>query len=113
VEAPQSTAARAADMPFTPISHYAEHITPIGKIEWRKRAHVQGRVTSISTAPSGSAPTLQVEVWDETGGVTLNFLGRREIAGLEVGMEVRAEGMVGEDEGSLVILNPSYELVIN
>jgi amino acid transporter len=112
VEAPKATAARA-DMPFTPISHYAEHITPIGKIEWRKRAHVQGRVTSISTAPSGSAPTLQVEVWDETGGVTLNFLGRREIAGLEVGMEVRAEGMVGEDEGSLVILNPSYELVIN
>ncbi|MFM6841367.1 MAG: amino acid permease [Candidatus Planktophila sp.] len=101
-----------ADLPFTPISHYAEHITPIGKIEWRKRAHVQGRVTSISTAPRGSAPSLHVEVWDETGGVTLNFLGRREIAGLEVGMEVRAEGMVGEEEGSLVILNPSYELVI-
>ena len=101
-----------ADMPLTPISHYAEHITPIGKIEWRKRAHVQGRVTSLSTAPRGSAPTLQVEVWDETGGVTLNFLGRREIAGLEVGMEIRAEGMVGEEEGSLVILNPSYELVI-
>ena len=111
-EEPQRTAARA-DMPFTPISHYAEHITPIGKIEWRKREHVQGRVTSISTAQSGSAPTLQVEVWDETGGVTLNCLGRREIAGLEVGMEVRAEGMVGEDEGTLVILNPSYELVIN
>ncbi|CAN2227679.1 PotE Amino acid transporters [Candidatus Nanopelagicaceae bacterium] len=111
-EAPKTTAARA-DMPFTPISHYAENITPIGKIEWRKRAHVQGRVTSISTAPRGSAPTLQVEVWDETGGVTLNFLGRREIAGLEVGMEVRAEGMVGEEEGSLVILNPSYELVIS
>jgi amino acid transporter len=100
------------DKPLTPVSHYAEHITPIGKIEWRKRAHVQGRVTSIATAPRGTAPTLQVEVWDETGGVTLNFLGRREIAGLEVGMEIRAEGMVGEDEGSLVILNPSYELVM-
>jgi amino acid transporter len=105
--------ANRADMPFTPVSHYAEHITPISKIEWRKRAHVQGRVTSVSTAPRGSAPSLQVEVWDETGGVTLNFLGRREIAGLEVGMELRAEGMVGEDEGSLVILNPSYELVID
>ncbi len=115
IETPAAASAKPAaraDMPFTPISHYAEHITPIGKIEWRKRAHVQGRVTSISTAPRGSAPTLQVEVWDETGGVTLNFLGRREIAGLEVGMEVRAEGMVGEEEGSLVILNPSYELVI-
>jgi len=114
VAVPQAPIAPAqrADMPFTPISHYAEHITPIGKIEWRKRAHVQGRVTSLSTAPRGSAPTLQVEVWDETGGITLNFLGRREIAGLEVGMEIRAEGMVGEDEGTLVILNPSYELVI-
>jgi hypothetical protein len=109
---PIASAPIRADMPFTPVSHYAEHITPIGKIEWRKRAHVQGRVTALSTAPSGSAPTLQVEVWDETGGVTLNFLGRREIAGLEVGMEIRAEGMVGEVEGALVILNPSYELVI-
>ena len=70
-------------------------------------------MTSVSTAPRGSAPSLQVEVWDETGGITLNFLGRREIAGLEVGMELRAEGMVGEDEGTLVILNPSYELVID
>jgi RecG-like helicase len=116
--APAKSAAAApaptqrADMPFTPVSHYAENITPIGKIEWRKRAHVQGRVTSLTTAPSGSAPTLQVEVWDETGGITLNFLGRREIAGLEVGMEIRAEGMVGEEDGTLVILNPSYELVV-
>jgi hypothetical protein len=110
--APVATSPIRADMPFTPVSHYAEDITPIENIEWRKRAHVQGRVTALSTAPSGSAPTLQVEVWDETGGVTLNFLGRREIAGLEVGMEIRAEGMVGEVEGTLVILNPSYELLI-
>ena len=95
-----------------PISHYADDVTPIQKVEWRKRSKVHGRVTSISTAPRGSAPMLQVEVWDETGGITLNFLGRREIAGLEVGMEMRAEGMVGEEEGQLTILNPSYELLI-
>ncbi|CAN2222117.1 PotE Amino acid transporters [Candidatus Nanopelagicaceae bacterium] len=97
---------------FAPVTHYAEDVTPIGQIEWRKRSKVHGRVTSISTAPRGSAPMLQVEIWDETGGVTLNFLGRRDIAGLEVGMEVRAEGMVGEEEGALTILNPSYELLI-
>jgi len=66
---------------FAPISHYAEDVTPIKSIEWRKRSKVHGRVTSISTAPRGSAPMLQVEVWDQTGGITLNFLGRREIAG--------------------------------
>ena len=97
---------------FEPVGHYAENVTPIGDIEWRKRAQVQGRVTSIKTAPRGSAPTLEVEIWDETGGVSLHFLGRREIAGLEIGSQLRAEGMVGEEEGSMVILNPSYELLV-
>ena len=95
-----------------PTSHYAENMTPIDQIQWRKRAHVQGQVTAIKNAPRGSAPLLQVEVWDQTGGVTLQFLGRREIAGLEVGSQIRAEGMVGEEEGALTILNPSYELLV-
>ena len=111
VEAPKPVK-KSPPVNFEPISHYAENVTPIGKIEWRKRAQVQGRVTSIKTAPRGSAPTLEVEIWDETGGVSLHFLGRREIAGLEVGSQLRAEGMVGEEEGSMVILNPSYELLV-
>ena len=94
-----------------PVSHYAENMTPIGNITWRKRAHIQGRVTAIRTAPSGSAPMIDVEIWDETGGVTLQFLGRREIRGLDVGSELRAEGMVAENEGKMTILNPSYELL--
>jgi len=93
-----------------PISHYEEKVTPIGKISWRKRAHVTGHVTAIRPAAMDSAPTLEVEIWDETGGVTLQFLGRREIAGLEVGSIMIAEGMVGEHNGALTILNPSYEI---
>jgi hypothetical protein len=95
-----------------PVSHYAENLLPIGKISWRKRAHVQGRVNSIKSAPANASPFVEVEVWDETGGVTLQFLGRREITGLEVGAQLRAEGMVGENNGQLIILNPSYEIVI-
>jgi amino acid transporter len=106
------TVQKVVPIDVEPVSHYAENVTPIGKIEWRKRAQVQGRVTSIKSAPRGSAPTLEVEIWDETGGVSLQFLGRREIAGLEVGSQLRAEGMVGEEEGSMVILNPSYELLV-
>jgi amino acid transporter len=106
------TVQKVVPVDVEPVSHYAENLTPIGKIEWRKRAQVQGRVTSIKTAPRGSAPVLEVEIWDETGGVSLQFLGRREIAGLEVGSQLRAEGMVGEEEGSMVILNPSYELLV-
>ena len=110
ISAPQPK--KTAPINVEPISHYAENVTSIGAIEWRKRAKVQGRVTSIKTAPRGSAPALQVEIWDETGGVSLQFLGRREIAGLEVGSQMRAEGMVGEEGGSMVILNPSYELLV-
>jgi len=51
-------------------------------------------------------------MWDESGGVTLQFLGRREITGLEVGSQLKAEGMVGEDNDQLVILNPSYEIIV-
>jgi hypothetical protein len=94
-----------------PVSHYAENVTPIGNITWRKRAHIQGRVTSIRTAPSGAAPVINVEIWDETGGVTLQFLGRREIRGLDIGTELRAEGMVADNDGKMNILNPSYELL--
>ena len=104
--------AKSTTVNLEPVSHYAENITPIGEITWRKRAQVQGRVTAIRMAPRGAAPVLEVEIWDETGGVSLQFLGRREIAGLEVGSQLRAEGMVGEEEGSMVILNPSYELLV-
>ncbi|MCX6443998.1 MAG: amino acid permease [Actinobacteria bacterium] len=111
-EKDKSKPTQEAPQVFAPVTHHAEDVTPIEKIEWRKRSKVHGRVTSISTAPRGSAPMLQVEIWDQTGGITLNFLGRREIAGLEVGMEMRAEGMVGEEDGQLTILNPSYELLV-
>ncbi len=95
-----------------PVSHYAEQLLPIGDATWRQRAHVRGRVTSILTAPTGAAPGLDVEIWDETGGITLHFLGRRSIAGLGVGTNVCAEGMVGEANGHLTIMNPSYEIVL-
>jgi hypothetical protein len=88
-----------------------EGLQPIGKISWRNRAHVQGRVTSIKTAPNNSIPSVDVEIWDESGGVTLQFLGRREISGLDVGSILNAEGMVGENQGNLVILNPSYKII--
>jgi amino acid transporter len=108
----KTTVEKNVPLNIEPVSHHTKNVTLISEIQWRKRAKVQGRVTSIKSAPRGAAPTLQVEIWDETGGVSLHFLGRRDIAGLEVGSQLRAEGMVGEEEGSMVILNPSYELLV-
>jgi amino acid transporter len=85
--------------------------TPIGSLGWRQRATVEGMVRSVRVAPLSGAPSLQVEVWDETGGVTLVFYGRRGIAGVQPGRPMRATGMVGELHGTLAISNPLYELL--
>ena len=98
--------------PSGEISHYEENRIAINQATWRKRAHIRGTVSSIRTAPSGGSPRVEVEVWDETGGITLQFLGRRQIVGLDVGSTICAEGMVGEEDGALTILNPSYELIL-
>jgi amino acid transporter len=111
-EAKKVAVAKTQRVETAPVGHYNENILPISNATWRRRAHVRGQVTAIRTAPSGGAPKVEVEIWDTTGGITLQFLGRREIAGLEVGSTLCAEGMVGETEGSLTILNPSYEIVI-
>ena len=94
-------------------SHYAEDVHPIAAAQWRHRAHIRGHVTTIRNPPANSTPHVDIEVWDETGGITLQFIGRREITGLEVGSTICAEGMVGETDGNLVILNPSYEIILN
>ena len=111
-EVKKATAAKTESVETAPVGHYNENILPISNATWRRRAHVRGQVTAIRTAPSGGAPKVEVEIWDSTGGITLQFLGRREIAGLDVGSTLCAEGMVGETDGSLTILNPSYEIVI-
>ena len=108
-----STAAPHFESPiYEPVGHHAKSATKIGDIQWRKRAEVVGRVTGIRVAPKKSSPLVEIEIWDETGGVRLQFIGRRGIAGLEVGSTLRAEGMVGEEDGKLTILNPSYEIIV-
>ena len=85
--------------------------TPIGSLRWRQRATVEGTVRTVRVAPLSGAPSLQVEVWDGTGGITLVFYGRRSITGIDPGRGLRVTGMVGELHGSLAISNPVYVIV--
>lgn len=84
---------------------------PIGDLNWRQRAVIEGKISAMRVAPQASAPALEVEVWDETGGLTLHFLGRVRIQGLVVGALVRAEGMIGEHDGAFAMYNPKYVLL--
>ena len=55
--------------------------------------------------------SLEVDVWDDTAGVTLVFYGRRSVAGITTGARLAAEGTVGERHGRLAIANPRYRLI--
>ncbi|HEX2736836.1 MAG TPA: OB-fold nucleic acid binding domain-containing protein [Acidimicrobiia bacterium] len=83
----------------------------IGDVRWRTIARIEGRIRSIRVQPWADVATLEAVVVDGTGGLLLVFLGRRKVAGIELGRHVIAEGMVGEHRGYLAILNPEIELI--
>ena len=82
----------------------------IAELQWRHRARVRGRVRSLRIQPWAGTPTLEAVLDDNTGGVRVVFLGRRSIAGVELGRIVEVEGMVGARDGHFAILNPRYWL---
>ena len=54
---------------------------------------------------------LDITLCDETGCITVRFLGRTHIPGLGDGCYLNVEGTPWQDGGSLVILNPLYASV--
>ena len=83
---------------------------PMCSVRWRERVTVEGRVKVVQAGTTGGR-SLEVQIFDETGGMRLLFFGRTRIAGLTPGAVVRAEGRVGEYKGHLALANPRYELV--
>ncbi len=71
---------------------------------------VTGRLRSVVYTPRETVPTLEAELFDGSGSVTLVWLGRRRIAGIEPGRTLTARGRFGSFEGREVIYNPWYEL---
>ena len=85
--------------------------TAIDGIVVRQRASIAGRVRTIRVQPWAGNPSLECEIGDDTGSITLVFLGRRQIAGVRLGSILRAEGVAAEHHGRVVMLNPGYDLL--
>jgi hypothetical protein len=83
----------------------------IATVTWRQRARIEGRVRTVRVQPLAGTSTLECVLQDDTGAMSLVFLGRSKIPGIEVGSRVRAEGVAGEHRGRLAILNPVYQLL--
>ncbi|MFC5994099.1 OB-fold nucleic acid binding domain-containing protein [Pseudonocardia hispaniensis] len=69
-----------------------------------------GRLRSVEICPQEAEATLEAELFDGTEGVTLIWLGRRRIPGVEPGRTMRVQGRVAERDGRKVIYNPFYEI---
>lgn len=87
-----------------------EGATPVVSCQARKRACVAGTLRTVTLRPRGGAPALEAELYDGTDVVSLVWLGRRRIAGIEPGRRLRAEGLISVQDGRKVIFNPRYEL---
>jgi DNA/RNA endonuclease YhcR with UshA esterase domain len=77
----------------------------------RQRIRVTGHVRSLRVQPRAGVPTLECVLIDGTGGLSVVFLGRRHVAGIDVGTRMLVEGVVGDYHGRLAVLNPVYELL--
>ncbi len=82
----------------------------IADVRWRQRVKVTGRVNAVRVQPVAGVGSLECTLADETGGITVVFLGRHAIAGIEIGTRMTVEGIAGEHHGRLAIVNPVYTL---
>lgn len=71
---------------------------------------VAGVVKHVVLRPRAGVPTLEAELYDGTGSVTLVFLGRRRIRGVDPGRSLIARGRLTTHEGRQTLYNPAYEL---
>ncbi|GAA0456541.1 hypothetical protein Ade02nite_05460 [Paractinoplanes deccanensis] len=83
---------------------------PAGQCSRGQVVSVNGRLRTVAYTPRTNLPTLEADLWDGSDVVTLVFLGRRSIAGIEPGRQLTARGRIAIRDDRKVIYNPYYEL---
>ena len=87
-------------------------VTDIAEVVYRSRCRVAGKVRSIRVAPWSGVPALECIVVDRTGAINVVFLGRRQVAGIDVGTVLVVNGVIGRHRDQLAVVNPEYEIVL-
>jgi hypothetical protein len=83
---------------------------PAGQCTRGQVVSVSGRLKTVAYTPRTNLPTLEADLYDGSDVVTLVFLGRRSIAGIEPGRQLTARGRIALRDDRKVIYNPFYEL---
>jgi hypothetical protein len=71
---------------------------------------VFGRLRSVEFRPQDAEASLEAELFDGTEGITLIWLGRRRIPGIEPGRTMKVRGRLALRDGRKVLYNPFYEI---
>ncbi len=88
-----------------------EGAVPIRSCEDRQQVRLTGTVSTVTINPRGGHPALEVEMRDGSGAVTLVWLGRRQIPGIDPGRTIKVYGRISCRDGRRLLYNPRYELL--
>ncbi len=83
---------------------------PVRECRRGELVNVTGRLRTVVYTPRTNLPTLEADLFDGSDVVTLVWLGRRQIAGVEPGRVLTAQGRLAIRDHRKVIYNPYYEL---
>ena len=83
---------------------------PIAEASDRSITELHGTLRTVTLRPRGGTPALEAELYDGTDSMTLVFLGRRRIGGIEPGRSITVSGRIGHAAEGRVMYNPRYEL---
>jgi hypothetical protein len=84
--------------------------TLIAQLPAREHVTVAGTLRTVTLRPRAGVPALVAEVYDGSGSLSLVWLGRRQIRGIDPGRSLVAHGRITYDGEQPVIFNPRYEL---
>ena len=84
--------------------------TPCAEVHRGQKVSITGRLRTVVYTPRTTLPTLEAELYDGSDLVTLVWLGRRHIPGIQPGRAMTARGRIALRDNRKVIYNPHYEL---
>ena len=84
--------------------------TAVGRCSVGQPVCVAGTLRAVVLRPLAGVPTLEAELYDGTGTVTLIWLGRRRIPGIDPGRALVARGRLTQKDGRYLLYNPTYDL---
>ena len=89
----------------------AKDVVSVAEAPDREVVRLRGMLRTVTLRPRGGVPALEAELFDGSGMLTVVWLGRRHIAGINPGRSLQVQGRIGLHDGVRTLYNPRYELI--